>query len=100
MPPLCSLPDDALLERLQRAALGYFVELMNPRNGLVPDTSRDNSPVSIAVVGFALSVYPLAVERGWMDREEAVHRCLLALRCFHDSDQSGSLTATVYKGCY
>ena len=49
MPPLCSLPDDALLERLQRAALGYFVELMNPRNGLVPDTSRDNSPVSIAV---------------------------------------------------
>ncbi|WP_239309105.1 glucoamylase family protein [Rhodanobacter sp. FDAARGOS 1247] len=100
MPPLCSLPDDALLERLQRAALGYFVELMNPRNGLVPDTSRDNSPVSIAVVGFALSVYPLAVERGWMDREEAVQRCLLALRFFHDSDQSGSPTATGYKGFY
>lgn len=100
IPSLCSLPDDALLERLQRAALGYFVETMNPRNGLVPDTSRANSPVSIAVVGFALSVYPAAVERGWMDRDEAVQRCLLALRFFHASDQSGSPAATGYKGFY
>ncbi|MEO5829612.1 MAG: glucoamylase family protein [Rhodanobacter sp.] len=97
---LCTLPDDALLERLQRAAFGYFVQTMNPQNGLVPDTSRDNSPVSIAVVGFALSVYPVAVERGWMDRDEAVRRVLLALRFFHGSDQSGSATATGYKGFY
>jgi hypothetical protein len=97
---LCTLPDDALLERLQRAAFGYFVETMNPLNGLVPDTSRENSPVSIAVVGFALSVYPVAVERGWMDRDEAVRRVLLALRFFHDSDQSGSPGATGYKGFY
>lgn len=99
-PSLCTLADDALLERLQRAAFGYFVETMNPANGLVPDTSRENSPVSIAVVGFALSVYPAAVERGWMDRGEAVQRCLLALRFFHASDQSGSPTATGFKGFY
>ncbi len=100
MPDLCSLPDDALLDRLQRGAFGYFVETMNPRNGLVPDTSRENSPVSIAVVGFALSAYPVAVERGWMERAEAVRRSLLALRFFRDSDQSGSPTATGYKGFY
>ena len=99
-PPLCTLPDDALLERLQRAAFDYFVETMNPANGLVPDTSRDNSPVSIAVVGFALSAWPVAVKRGWMERDDAVRRCLLALRFFHDSDQSGSPTATGYKGFY
>ena len=100
MPDLCSLPDDAMLDRLQRGAFGYFVETMNPLNGLVPDTSRENSPVSIAVVGFALSAYPVAVERGWMERAEAVRRCLLALRFFRDSEQSDSPTATGYKGFY
>ncbi|MEO7052553.1 MAG: glucoamylase family protein [Rhodanobacter sp.] len=100
MSELCTLSDDAMLDRLQRAAFGYFVETMNPANGLVPDTSREHSPVSIAVVGFALSVYPAAVERGWMERAEALRRSLLALRFFRDSDQSGSPTATGYKGFY
>ncbi|TAL89380.1 MAG: hypothetical protein EPN69_14450, partial [Rhodanobacter sp.] len=100
MSSLCMLSDDALLDRLQQAAFGYFVDTMNAENGLVPDTSREHSPVSIAVVGFALSAYPAAVERGWMERAEAVRRSLLALRFFRDSDQSGSPTATGYKGFY
>jgi len=100
MTTLCSLSDDAMLDRLQRAAFGYFTETMNPRNGLIPDTSRPHSPVSIAVVGFALSCYPAAVARGWIERAEAVRRSLLALRFFHDSDQSGSPAATGYKGFY
>ncbi len=100
MTQLSTLSDEALLDRLQCAAFGYFVQNMNPHNGLVADTSRDNSPVSIAVVGFALSVYPVAVERGWMERADAVQRSLAALRFFRDSDQSGSPTATGYKGFY
>ncbi len=97
---LCALDDEALLERLQRGAFEYFPKTVNRSNGLVPDTSRDNSPVSIAVVGFALSAYPLAVERGWMLRAEAVTLTLAALCFFRDSDQSGSPTATGYKGFY
>lgn len=100
MSPLCALTDEALLDRLERAAFDYFVQNMNPRNGLVADTSRDNSPVSIAVVGFALTSYPVAVERGWMEREDAVRRSLAALRFFRDSDQSGSPTATGFAGFY
>lgn len=73
---------------------------MNPANGLIADTSRDGSPSSIAVVGFALSIYPISVERGWMSRAEAVERTLLALRFFRDSDQSGSPDATGHKGFY
>ena len=92
--------DEALLDRLQRAAFGYFLQTLNPANGLIADTSRENSPCSIAVVGFALSVYPVAVERGWMARADAVERSLAALRFFHDSDQSGSPEATGYKGFY
>ena len=92
--------DDALLERLQRAAFDYFPKTINPSNGLVADNSRPNSPVSIAVVGFALSCYPVAVERGWLVRADAVKRSLAALRFFRDSDQSGGADATGYKGFY
>ncbi|MGH8571124.1 MAG: hypothetical protein ACREX8_00920 [Gammaproteobacteria bacterium] len=67
---------------------------------MIADTSRAASPVSIAVVGFALSVYPVAVERGWMGRADAVERSLAALRFFHDSDQSESPQATGFKGFY
>ena len=94
------LTDEALLDGLQRAAFGYFLEAVNPNNGLVADTSRENSPCSIAVVGFALSAYPVAVERGWMVRADAVKRSLCVLRFFHDSDQSGSPQASGYKGFY
>ncbi len=52
------------------------------------------SPASIGVVGFALWVYPVAVERGWMARADAVERSLAMLPFFHDSDQSESPEAT------
>ena len=100
MTHIATLPVEALLDALQRAAFGYFPQTVNPLNGLVADTSRDNSPVSIAVVGFALASYPVAVERGWMERADAVQRSLAALRFFRDSDQSGGHTATGYKGFY
>src|SRR5476651_202147 len=92
--------DEALLSGLQRAAFGYFQQAFNPVNGMIADNSRANSPVSIAVVGFALSSYPVAVERGWIARTEAVERSLSVLRFFRDSDQSGSPEATGYKGFY
>jgi hypothetical protein len=92
--------NEQTLDQLQRAAFGYFLQAVNPANGLMADTSRENSPASIAVVGFALSVYPVAVERGWMARADAVERSLATLRFFHDSDQSGSPEATGFKGLY
>jgi hypothetical protein len=95
-------PDDSksLLDGIEHAAFGYFRQAVNPANGLVADTTRDHWPCSIAVVGFALSVYPVAVERGWVSRDEAVELSLAALRFFRDSDQSGTPDATGYKGFY
>src|SRR2546430_16997099 len=92
--------DEALLGGLQHAAFGYFLEAVNPANGLIADNSRANVPVSIAVVGFALSSYAVAVEHGWLARADAVERSLAALRFFRDSDQSGGPGATGYKGVY
>lgn len=92
--------DEALLERLQRHAFGYFLRHTNPANGLVADTSRPNAPSSIATVGFALSAYPVGVERGWITRFDAVRRSLTVLRFFWHSDQSGTPDATGCHGFY
>src|SRR5450432_727198 len=92
--------DEELLDRLQRAAFGYFLEETNPANGLVADTSRTDSPASIAVVGLALSVYPVAVERGWLTRDDAATRTLVTLRFFAASAQGSGADATGYKGFY
>jgi hypothetical protein len=92
--------DDELLDRFQRAAFGYFLEQYNPENGLVADTSRPGAPASIAVVGFALSCYPVGVERGWMARADAASRILVSLRFFCNSLQSEQPDATGHKGFY
>ena len=95
-----ALSDEAILDRIQRAAFGYFIQTFNPANGLVADTTRNGSPSSIAVVGFALSSYPVAVERGWIAREDAAQRTLITLRFFWNSTQSEQPDATGYKGFY
>ncbi len=92
--------DDELLDRLQRGAFGYFVDQANPTNGLVADTSRAGSPASIAVVGFALSVYAVAAERGWLAREDAAARALATLRFFEGSAQGPAPDATGHRGFY
>ncbi len=78
---------DSILDVLQREAFEYFRSETNPRNGLVADSTRPGSPCSIAAVGLALACYPVAVERGFLRRTEALHRALAALRFFDDSAQ-------------
>jgi hypothetical protein len=92
--------DEAMLDSLQHAAFDYFLARTNRSNGLVADTSRPNSPSSIAAVGFALSAFPVGVERGWIARADAVERVLAALRFFSKSDQSGTTSATGFRGFY
>ena len=92
--------DDALLDRFQRAAFGYFIETYNPDNGLSADTTRPGAPASIAVVGFALSAYPVGVERGWMAREEAADRTLTALKFFWNAPQNDGPDATGHQGLF
>jgi len=100
MKSLDELTDDALLDRLQQGAFAYISENTNPANGLVADTSRAGSPCSIAVVGFALSCYPVAVERGWVSRREAAALALKTLEFFWHSAQSDRPGVTGYKGFY
>jgi hypothetical protein len=94
------LSDDALLARLQRAAFSYLIDYADGDTGLIADTSRQGSPCSIAVVGFALSCYPIAVQNGWLSRADAAARTLKVLRFFSQSAHSEAPDATGYKGFY
>lgn len=100
MEELAQLSDEALVARLQRAAFTYFMDYVNPVTGLVADNARLHSPCSIAVVGFALSCYPIAVENGWLSRAKAVSVTLRLLRYFAHSTQSDAPDATGYRGFY
>lgn len=94
-----SLSDEDLA-RLERDTFKYFAEEMNPENGLVPDNTRQGAPCSIAAVGFALTAYPIGVERGYMSRDEAIKRCLLTLRFFYDGPQGTGPDDMGYRGFY
>lgn len=88
------------LARLQRDTFRYFADEINLDNGLIPDSTKTGAPCSIAAVGFALTAYPIAVERRYLTRNEAVRRALITLRFFHDGPQGKGAEAIGYHGFY
>jgi hypothetical protein len=90
----------AMVDLLQRQSFEYFVHEVNLSNGLIADKTKDGWPASIAAVGLALSAYPVAVERGFLHRAEAIARTLAALRFFWNSPQGPHPDATGYQGFY
>ncbi|MEP7071420.1 MAG: glucoamylase family protein [Verrucomicrobiota bacterium] len=88
------------LVKIQKSTFGYFLKEANLGNGMVPDSTRQDSAASIAAIGFALTAYPVGVERGFVTRAEAVKRTLTTLRFFRESEQSAANNATGYEGFY
>jgi hypothetical protein len=72
--------DSAFLDTVQRRTFAFFWETTNPRNGLAPDRWPNPPFSSIAAIGYALTAYPIGVERGWIPRDSAAHRTLTTLR--------------------
>lgn len=85
-----SAPHNALLEEVQQSAFRFFEDHHHPHTGLVRDSAPNrsgtaaNAPASIAATGFALTVYPAAVERGWMSRASARELTVRTLKFFLD----------------
>ncbi len=92
--------NDEDLARLEHDTFKYFADEVNLENGLVRDSTKRGSFASIAVVGFALTAYAIAVEREYLSRTEAVKRTLTTLRFFHDAPHGKQRDATGYKGFY
>lgn len=94
------LTTEAELHKLQLATFKYFLNETNLANGLVIDKTALNWPCSIAATGLALTAYPVAIERGFISRDEAVERILTTLRFFWNSPHGPEPDATGYQGFY
>jgi hypothetical protein len=81
---------DPFLTDLEERTFRFFWDTANPENGLIPDRYPTPSFASIAAVGFALTAYPIGVERGYITRAAARQRVLTTLRFFlHAPNQHG-----------
>ncbi|MEJ7809855.1 MAG: glucoamylase family protein [Gemmatimonadaceae bacterium] len=92
---------EAFLDTLQERTFRWFWETTNAKNGLTPDRWPTKSFSSIAAVGFALTAYPIGVERKWVTREQARDRVLTTLRFFWRAPQGPRPAGvTGYKGFF
>jgi len=76
---LATLSDDELLERVQRQTFRFFWEAGHPVSGLAPDRrpagkGQSSDLSATGGSGFALMVLVVAVERGWITREQGLER--------------------------
>jgi hypothetical protein len=92
---------EPLLLDLQERTFRFFWDTANPRNGLVPDRYPSPSFSSVASVGFALTTYPIGVERTYITRTQARDRVLATLRFLRDAPQGpGARGTSGYRGFF
>jgi hypothetical protein len=84
----------ALVDDLERRTFDYFWETTRADNGLAPDRWPAAPFASIAAVGFALTAYPIGVERGWIDRAAAAARTRTTLEFLAALPQGDAATGT------
>src|SRR5947199_7782512 len=94
-----SLNDDRLA-KLESDTFKFFLHEMHPTTSLMPESTREGAPASIAVVGFALTVNPIAVMRGYLSRAEAIKRTLAKLRFFYYGPNGEGPDTIGHKGFY
>lgn len=75
------LPDDELLDLVQETTFKYFWDFAGSNSGLAKERSQadayggqGSNIVTTGGSGFGIAAFPVAVERGWISRTEAVQR--------------------------
>src|SRR6267378_7822057 len=91
-PSALSARQTAFLDTLERRTFNWFWEQTNPANGLTPDRWPTKSFSSVAAIGFALTAYPVGVERGYVSRADAAQRSLNTLRFMYNAPQGPQTT--------
>ncbi len=93
--------DDAFMDYLQEANFDYFWYAANPANGLVPDRSTTGSACSIAAVGFGLTAIGIAIDHGWITRDQGAARVLTTLNTFWNGPQGTNASGEIgYNGWF
>ena len=96
-PPLGT---DAFLDDLEHRTVAWFTDFTDPNTGLTADRAPQPPFCSIAAVGFALTAYPIGVERGYVTRADGRARVLHTLEFFWRARQGPQPDATGYHGFF
>ncbi|MEA2763368.1 MAG: hypothetical protein QOD47_2652, partial [Gemmatimonadaceae bacterium] len=102
LPPSSLTPRQvAFLDTLEQRTFNWFWDKSDPNTGLTPDRWPTQSFSSVAAIGFALTAYPVGVERGYVSRADAAQRTLNTLRFMYNAPQGPQTTnVTGYKGFF
>lgn len=88
------------LDTLQYRSFLFFINEINEDLGLVKDRNADWSPASIASMGFALPVWAIGAEKGWINRDYSAKLTLNMLKFLTNSLKGTDKFATGYKGLF
>lgn len=82
---LPQMSDERLLLEVQHRAWRFFWEKADAQSGLVNDRAKNHSVdeysiASVASTGYALAAIPIAIENGWIGREEGAARAERTLK--------------------
>lgn len=93
---------DPFLDTLQVKTLRFFLETTPVETGLTLDRwPADYSPASIAAIGFGLTCYPIAAERGLCSRSDASRRVLNTLKFLYQLPQGNQAEGVAgFKGFF
>ena len=91
----------AFLDTLEHRTFNWFWERSDSRTGLTPDRWPTRSFSSVAAIGFALTAYPIGIERGYVTRAAGAERVLNTLRFMYNAPQGPQASGiTGYKGFF
>lgn len=84
---IIDVSDDAFLDFIERKMFWFFWNNASPVTGLVKWGENNwgvgySNVSSVASDGFALSIYTIGAERGWVTKEEAYQRVITMLNSF------------------
>jgi len=71
-----AMTEEELLTSVQEAAFRYFYDYAHPTSGLARERNGSGNTCTSGGTGFGLMQFPIAVERGFISREEAAARVL------------------------
>ena len=69
------ISDDELLTLVQQQTFRYFYDFAHPTSGLARERDSSGDIVTTGGSGFGLAAFPVAVERGFITRDEALAHC-------------------------
>ncbi len=96
------LSDDDLLEKVQKRTFKYFWDFAESNTGMAHERSTSKKSkaqkVSTGGTGLGLAAFPIAVERGWVTRKQAIKRLDKILDFLENTDTFHGAYAHWYSG--